>query len=48
MSERRLRLALFGSGRIGQVHARSVAAHPDIDLAVIADPFVEEIGRAHV
>ncbi|MFJ8951380.1 inositol 2-dehydrogenase [Streptomyces sp. NPDC102340] len=45
MSERRLRLALFGSGRIGQVHARSVATHPDIDLAVIADPFVEGARR---
>lgn len=43
---RRLRLALFGSGRIGQVHARNVAAHPDIDLAIIADPFID--GARHL
>lgn len=36
-----LRLALFGSGRIGRVHALSIAADPTIDLVVIADPFVE-------
>ncbi|GAB3347944.1 inositol 2-dehydrogenase [Amycolatopsis echigonensis] len=33
-----LRVALFGSGRIGQVHARSIAAHPDAELAWICDP----------
>lgn len=37
----RLRLALFGSGRIGHVHARSIAADPDLELAVVADPFIE-------
>lgn len=37
----RLRLALFGSGRIGQVHARSIAADPGLELVVVADPFVE-------
>lgn len=41
MSIDRLRMALFGSGRIGQVHARNIAAHPGLDLAVIADPFLE-------
>ncbi|GAA3698572.1 inositol 2-dehydrogenase [Arthrobacter ginkgonis] len=40
-NDRRLRLALFGSGRIGQVHARNVAAHPNIDLVLIADPFID-------
>lgn len=41
MSKGKLRVALFGSGRIGEVHARSVAAHPDIELALIADPFID-------
>ncbi|MHC8609837.1 inositol 2-dehydrogenase (plasmid) [Paenarthrobacter ureafaciens] len=39
--ERPLKVALFGSGRIGQVHARNIAAHPDLELAWIADPFIE-------
>lgn len=41
MSTERLRIALFGSGRIGQVHARNLAANPGLELAVIADPFLE-------
>ena len=36
-----LKVALFGSGRIGQVHARNILANPDLELAVIADPFIE-------
>ena len=44
-NDRRLRLALFGSGRIGQVHARNVAAHPDLDLVLIADPFIDAAQR---
>ncbi|MFF1832429.1 inositol 2-dehydrogenase [Paenarthrobacter sp. NPDC058040] len=40
-TERPLKVALFGSGRIGQVHARNIAAHPDLELAWIADPFIE-------
>lgn len=40
-SKRPLRLALFGAGRIGQVHARNILANPELELAVIADPFVE-------
>lgn len=32
------RVALFGAGRIGQVHARSIAAHPDAHLAWVCDP----------
>lgn len=32
------RLACFGAGRIGQVHAANAAAHPDVDLAYIVDP----------
>lgn len=41
MATRPLRLALFGSGRIGQVHARNLAADPSIELAMIADPFID-------
>jgi myo-inositol 2-dehydrogenase/D-chiro-inositol 1-dehydrogenase len=32
------RIALFGAGRIGQVHARSIAAHQDAQLAWVCDP----------
>ena len=41
MSTQKLRLALFGAGRIGQVHARNLADHPDIELVVISDPFLD-------
>ncbi|MFF2318320.1 inositol 2-dehydrogenase [Arthrobacter sp. NPDC058097] len=44
-NDKRLRLALFGSGRIGQVHARNIAAHPEIDLVLIADPFIDGARR---
>ena len=40
-ADRPLKVALFGSGRIGQVHARNIAAHPDLELAWIADPFIK-------
>ena len=40
-ADRPLKVALFGSGRIGQVHARNIAAHPDLELAWIADPFIQ-------
>ncbi|GAB3276319.1 inositol 2-dehydrogenase [Sinomonas notoginsengisoli] len=45
MSSERLRVALFGSGRIGHVHAHNIAGHPDLDLAVIADPFLDGASR---
>ena len=32
------RIALFGAGRIGHVHARSIAAHPSTQLAHVVDP----------
>nr|WP_296780630.1 inositol 2-dehydrogenase [Rhodococcus sp. (in: high G+C Gram-positive bacteria)] len=41
MTSPKLRLALFGSGRIGQVHARNIADHPDLELVMIADPFID-------
>jgi myo-inositol 2-dehydrogenase/D-chiro-inositol 1-dehydrogenase len=40
-ADRPLKVALFGSGRIGQVHARNIADHPDLELAWIADPFIK-------
>lgn len=36
-----LRLALIGSGRIGQVHAANIAADPETTLAFVADPFLD-------
>ena len=33
-----LRFGLFGAGRIGKVHAASLAAHPRAELAVVHDP----------
>jgi myo-inositol 2-dehydrogenase / D-chiro-inositol 1-dehydrogenase len=41
MPQTKVRLALFGSGRIGQVHASNIAAHPNVDLVLIADPFID-------
>ncbi|MEW2012521.1 MULTISPECIES: inositol 2-dehydrogenase [Microbacterium] len=35
-----VRFGLFGTGRIGQVHAASIAASPDAVLSWIADPFI--------
>jgi myo-inositol 2-dehydrogenase / D-chiro-inositol 1-dehydrogenase len=32
------RIALFGAGRIGQIHARSITAHGDAQLAWVCDP----------
>ena len=39
-----LRFGLFGAGRIGRVHAATLAAHPRIKLAVVHDP-VEAAAR---
>lgn len=36
-----LRFGLFGAGRIGQVHAASLAAHPGTELAAVHDPMHE-------
>jgi myo-inositol 2-dehydrogenase/D-chiro-inositol 1-dehydrogenase len=32
------RIALFGAGRIGHIHARRIAAHPATQLAYVVDP----------
>jgi myo-inositol 2-dehydrogenase / D-chiro-inositol 1-dehydrogenase len=39
-----LRFGLFGAGRIGRVHAASLATHPRTELAVVHDP-VEAAAR---
>lgn len=36
-----VRIALFGAGRIGKVHASSVSARPGAELAWVCDPFTE-------
>lgn len=33
-----IRIGLVGAGRIAQVHARTVEAHPDAQLVLVADP----------
>lgn len=40
MTQQPIRFGLIGTGRIGQVHAASIAASPDATLAWVADPFV--------
>ena len=34
-----LKIAVIGAGRIGHVHAKTIAAHPGATLALVADPF---------
>jgi len=41
VTETPLRFGLIGTGRIGQVHARSIAADPGTTLAWVCDPIVE-------
>lgn len=45
-----LRIGIIGAGRIGRVHARSVAAHPQAKLTLIADPVLDsaqEVAQAY-
>jgi myo-inositol 2-dehydrogenase/D-chiro-inositol 1-dehydrogenase len=41
MTQTPVRFGLIGTGRIGQVHAASIAAAPDAALSWVADPFVD-------
>jgi len=34
-----LNIAVIGAGRIGHVHAKTIATHPGATLALVADPF---------
>lgn len=45
MKESPVRFGLIGSGRIGQVHARSIAENPDTTLSWVADPFIDGARR---
>ncbi|HBV3339682.1 inositol 2-dehydrogenase (plasmid) [Klebsiella pneumoniae] len=36
-----LKIAILGAGRIGQVHAANVAHHREAQLAIVADPFLD-------
>ncbi len=36
-----IRVGLLGAGRIGQVHARSISAHPGSELSAISDYFID-------
>src|SRR5689334_3870547 len=40
-----VRLALFGCGRIGTVHAAAIAAHPRAELSWVCDP-IEPAAKA--
>lgn len=40
-----LNIAIIGAGRIGAVHAATVAAHPDARLVLVADPFADSAAR---
>ena len=39
-----LRFGLFGAGRIGRVHAASLATHPRTELVVVHDPIEAAAG----
>ena len=41
MTQKPVRFGLIGTGRIGQVHAASIAAAPEATLSWVADPFIE-------
>jgi len=41
MSDKKVRIGLLGTGRIGQVHAMSIGANPNVELTYVADVFVE-------
>lgn len=45
MSHVPLRFGLIGTGRIGQIHAASIAADPDAALSWVADPLVDGARR---
>lgn len=45
-----MRLALIGAGRIGKVHAQTIAEHPEVSLAAVADfyaPAAEALASQH-
>jgi len=43
-----LKVGLLGAGRIGQVHAASIAAHPGCELVAVSDKFEETAAKLAV
>ena len=41
MKNDRIAVALLGAGRIGQEHARNLAAFPQVEVVVVCDPRIE-------
>ena len=41
MSDKKVRIGLLGTGRIGLVHAMSIAENPNVELTYVADVFIE-------
>lgn len=41
MSDKKVRIGLLGTGRIGQVHAISISENPNVELTYVADVFVD-------
>jgi myo-inositol 2-dehydrogenase/D-chiro-inositol 1-dehydrogenase len=41
MSDKKVRIGLLGTGRIGQVHAISIAENPNVELTYVADVFID-------
>ena len=45
-----LNIAVIGAGRIGHVHAKTIASHPGAALTLVADPFgdaAEKLASLH-
>jgi len=45
MSSKKIRFAVIGAGKIGSLHARVLAKHPDVELVGVCDP---DLWRAQV
>ena len=41
-----IRIAVLGAGRIGRIHGRNAASHPDARLVAVADPHADVAGAA--
>ena len=41
LSDKKVRIGLLGTGRIGLVHAISIAENPNVELTYVADVFIE-------
>ena len=45
MTQPALRVALFGSGRISEIHGHNIANHPHLELAVVCSRNTKSAGR---